>query len=47
VSWVADGVPAWRAAGYDLEYGGDEPSDPLAATTTRFGVEEPAGPHRH
>ena len=47
VSWVADGVPAWRAAGYDLEYGGQGAPDASAASTTRLGVEEPAGPHRH
>jgi hydroxyacylglutathione hydrolase len=47
VSWVADGVPAWRAAGYELEYGGEGAPAPSAASTTRLGVEEPAGPHRH
>ena len=47
VSWVADGVPAWRAAGYELEYGDAGAPAPSTASTTRLGVEEPAGPHRH
>ena len=47
VSWVADGVPAWSAAGYELEYGGEGAPSPSAPSTTRLGVEEPAGPHRH
>ena len=47
VSWVADGVPAWRAAGYELEYGAEGAPAASAASTTRLGVEEPAGPHRH
>jgi hydroxyacylglutathione hydrolase len=49
VAWVADGVPAWDAAGYDLERGGGdtdagdlEPLSPIAR-----GAEEPIGPHGH
>ncbi len=38
VSWVADGVPAWDAAGYGIERGGDAedgvPGAPLEATST-------------
>jgi hydroxyacylglutathione hydrolase len=50
VAWVADGIPAWRAAGYDLEYGeaGDQDTTELpAAVPARPGVEEPATQHNH
>ena len=44
VAWVADGVPAWRAAGYELDEGeaGDRsPSDHAPRP------EEPVAPHSH
>ena len=44
VAWVADGVPSWKAAGYDLEYGEpdeavepDSAAEPDAATVTPHG----------
>jgi len=47
VSWVADGVSAWRAAGYAVDAGGEDDGDgDDAGWTPRPGVEEPAG-HRH
>jgi hydroxyacylglutathione hydrolase len=41
VSWVADGVPAWQAAGYDIEIGGAaaEPAEP--------GTQRIPSPGRH
>jgi hydroxyacylglutathione hydrolase len=43
VAWVADGVPAWRAAGYELE--DDEGSDRDSVAVARS--EDPVAPHRH
>src|SRR5690606_23157423 len=39
VSWVADGVPAWKAAGYDLEFG--------AADAVELPATEATGTHPH
>jgi hydroxyacylglutathione hydrolase len=43
VAWVADGLPAWRAAGYELE--NDEGGDLGLAGVARS--QEPIAPHRH
>jgi hydroxyacylglutathione hydrolase len=44
VSWVADGLPAWKARGHAVERGADEL--PAGAGEPR-GAEEPAALHRH
>ena len=44
ISWVADGVPAWRAAGYAVEAADDPDGSPVDRSDA---AEEPAAPHRH
>jgi hydroxyacylglutathione hydrolase len=46
VSWVANGVPAWRAQGYPIERG-DVPEGGLPDASRPRGAEEPVGSHRH
>jgi hydroxyacylglutathione hydrolase len=46
VSWVSNGVPAWKAQGHPIERG--EPDDAASAdTATPRSAEEPAIAHRH
>jgi len=46
VAWVADGVPAWSAAGYELEPGADDGRGPAEPPANRPGG-EPAAAHEH
>ena len=43
VSWVADGVPAWRRRGHEVEHG----APPDAAVTTTAGASVAADGHGH
>jgi hydroxyacylglutathione hydrolase len=48
VSWVATGVPAWQAAGYEVQRGGDADTGtrPVPDPDPR-SAEDPLVPHRH
>jgi rhodanese-related sulfurtransferase len=46
VSWVANGLPAWRAQGYPVEVG-EAPPDALRDTALPRSAEEPLIAHRH
>jgi hydroxyacylglutathione hydrolase len=54
VAWVADGVPAWRAAGYEVEQGSVEDLGPDAGSAIASGggsgpraAEDASGAHSH
>jgi len=46
VSWVANGVPAWRAQGYPIERG-EVPEGSLEDVAQPRSAEEPLASHRH